>query len=235
MVFGTTARRRRQAALAFEASPVPASRRGAWIVFEGGEGCGKSTQVELLAERLGAVATREPGGTVIGSRIREITHDLSLDSMGARTEAFLMAADRAQHFDEVIAPTLASGRHVVADRSVYSSIAYQGFGRGLDPEWIWDLGFAAYHGTMPTVVVLLDVPEQVALERRRARQVDDRFEAELDDFHRRVVEGFREQAAASNRWVTVDGCGSIDVVSDRVIAALAGSPLLDQTDLGLVA
>lgn len=195
---------------------------GAWIVFEGGEGCGKSTQARRLADRLGAVLTREPGGTVIGSRIRAITHDVSIDNMSPVTEAFLMAADRAQHYCEVVDPALRVGRHVVADRSVYSSMAYQGFGRGLDPNWIWDLGFVAYQMVMPTTIVFMDVPDHVAVARRAARGVGDRFESAEAEFHRRVVDGFRRMAdgGGGGRWVTVDGVGDVDEVEARVWAAV---------------
>lgn len=111
---------------------VGGTERPEWlyIAFEGGEGSGKSTQAERLASRLGAVLTREPGGTAIGGRLRELLLDPSTEDLDARAETLLMAADRAQHRAEVVAPTLASGRHVVSDRSVYSSLAYQGAGEG---------------------------------------------------------------------------------------------------------
>src|SRR5436190_2639864 len=104
---------------------------GRFVALEGGEGSGKSTQAGRLASALSAVATREPGGTHVGGLIRTLLLDPSND-MSARTEALLLAADRAQHVTEIVVPALTQGRHVVSDRSAYSSLAYQGFGRGLD-------------------------------------------------------------------------------------------------------
>ena len=105
---------------------------GRYIAFEGVEGCGKSTHVKRLAAHLDALVTREPGGTVIGTTLREIMANTANTHLSARAEALLMAADRAQHLHELVVPTLESGRHVVSDRSVYSSLAYQGYGRQLD-------------------------------------------------------------------------------------------------------
>ena len=113
--------------------------RGRLIVFEGGEASGKSTQAALFAADIGAVLTREPGGTEIGTRIREIVLDPGVVAMAPSTEALLMAADRAQHVSEVIEPALATGKDVVTDRYVPSSLAYQGYGRGLDVEQLWRL------------------------------------------------------------------------------------------------
>src|SRR4051794_10796846 len=104
---------------------MPEAPRGRFIAFEGGEGTGKSTQARILADRLGALLTREPGGTGLGERIRHLVLDTGADAVGTRAEALLFAAARAQHVDEVIAPSLAAGRHVVTDRFVHSSIAYQ--------------------------------------------------------------------------------------------------------------
>jgi dTMP kinase len=104
---------------------------GRYITLEGAEGCGKSTHAARLAEALGAVLTRETGGTAIGQRIRTILHDTAITNLSHHAEALLTAADRAQHIDEVVAPALTTGRHVVSDRSVYSTLAYQGYGREL--------------------------------------------------------------------------------------------------------
>ena len=119
-----------QEAAVERADAMPAAPR--YIALEGAEGCGKSTQAALLAAALGAVLTRETGGTAIGERLRAILHDVDVDDLDDRAEALLTAADRAQHIAEVVAPALAAGRHVVSDRSVYSTLAYQGYGRGLD-------------------------------------------------------------------------------------------------------
>lgn len=197
-----------------------ASQRGSFIAFEGGEACGKSTQSRLLAEALDALLTREPGGTVIGSRIRELV--LSPDTIGldARAEALLMAADRAQHVAELVEPALSTGRHVVTDRFAGSSIAYQGYGRGLPVEEIRELSMWATAGIWPDLIVLLDVPAAEADRRLGAQR--DRMESEPAAFHAAVIEGFRAQAAAEpERWVMIDGTGTIDQVALSVRTVVA--------------
>src|SRR4051812_5879718 len=191
--------------------------RGRLVVFEGGEASGKSTQAARLAADLGAVLTREPGGTEIGKRIREIVLDPGASAMAPSTEALLMAADRAQHVAEVIEPALAAGKDVVTDRYVPSSLAYQGYGRGLDTGELRRLSATA-GAPDPDLVVFLDVPAPVAAERLDGR---DRMEAAGDDFHARVADGYRRMAAAHpDRWVVVDGEGSVDDVTDRVREAV---------------
>ena len=194
--------------------------RGRFVAFEGGEGCGKSTQARRLADALGAVATREPGGTAVGSRLREILLDPGTVDLADRAEALLMAADRAQHLAELVAPTLATGRHVVSDRSAYSSIAYQGYGRGLPIAEVRGLSEWAADGVWPDLVVLLEVPHDVASGRLTGGL--DRMERLGDAFHRRVGEGFRELAAAEpDRWVVVDGTEPVDQVAAAVRGAVA--------------
>lgn len=194
--------------------------RGRFIAFEGGEACGKSTQAALLADALDAVLTREPGGTVIGGRLRAVLLDPATVDLSARAEALLMAADRAQHVAEVIEPALAAGRHVVTDRFAGSSIAYQGHGRGLPVDEIRDLSRWATDGVWPDLVILLDVPAVEADRRLGASR--DRMEAEPVAFHDAVIEGFRAQAAAEpERWVVIDGSPSIEVVAAAVSAAVA--------------
>ena len=195
---------------------------GRFIVFEGGEGCGKSTQARLLAERLGAVLTHEPGATDVGRRIRALVLDPGVVALDGRAEALLMAADRAQHVAEVIRPALDAGRDVVSDRFAGSTLAYQGYGRGLavgDLAWLseWAAG-----GLEPDVVVLLDVPLEASLARRAAGGVaPDRMEAESRAFHERVVEGYRALAAADpDRWIVVDGTGELEKVAARVWEAV---------------
>ena len=189
--------------------------RGRLIVFEGGEASGKSTQARLLAADLGAVLTHEPGGTAAGRRVREVVLDPAVGELSARAEALLMAADRAQHVAEVIEPALARGADVVSDRFTPSSLAYQGFGRGLDLDELRRLSDWATGGLDPDLVVLLEVPVDVV--RRRQGRRPDRMEAEDDAFHSRVAEGYRRLAAAEpGRWVVVDGTGEIDEVAARV-------------------
>jgi dTMP kinase len=188
---------------------------GRFLVFEGGEGSGKSTQARLLAETLGAVLTREPGGTELGRLIRSLVLDPAERFVHARAEALLMAADRAQHVDEVIRPALQRGQDVVSDRFAGSTLAYQGFGRGLDVGELARLSRWAAHGLEPDLVILLDLPVDVA--RARAGSVPDRMEAEDRDFHLRVAEGYRALAAANpDSWVVVDGTGTVDEVAARV-------------------
>jgi len=192
-----------------------------FIVFEGGEGSGKSTQAGRLACRLGAVLTREPGGTDVGVQLREVLlavaeYDVALTD---RSEALLMAADRAQHVATVVRPALAAGRHVVSDRYIPSTIAYQGAGRGLDAGDLSRLNRWATDGLTPDLVVLLEVPEPVAAERTGGAR--DRIEAAGADFHRRVAASFAEQAAAAPElWVRIDGDGDADLVEERVLWAV---------------
>ncbi|MBV8297803.1 MAG: dTMP kinase [Acidimicrobiia bacterium] len=190
------------------------AEHGRLIVFEGGEASGKSTQAARLAAGLGAVLTREPGGTDIGKRIREIVLDAAASAIAPSTEALLMAADRAQHMVEIIEPALASGRDVVSDRYVPSSLAYQGYGRGLDVSELQRVSTVMAGAVEPDLVILLEVPAAVAAHRLRGR---DRMEAAGDDFHARVADGYRRLAAADpDRWIVVDGDGSPDEIAERV-------------------
>jgi dTMP kinase len=190
-----------------------------WITFEGGEGCGKSTQAALLATRLDAVLTREPGGTAVGRSLRELV--LAGEGVDARTETLLMAADRAQHVAEVVRPALARGQSVVSDRSAYSSLAYQGVGRGLGVDEVRAVCDWATAGLWPDVAVLLDVPADVSAQ-RRVGEDPDRLEGAGDAIHERVAAGFRALVDAEpDRWVVVDGTGAVDGVAERVRAGLA--------------
>lgn len=198
----------------------PVTARPAYIAFEGAEGCGKSTQAALLAERVGALLTQETGGTPVGSRLRAILHDTSVHNLAPRAEALITAADRAQHLAEVVRPALDAGRSVVSDRSVYSSLAYQGYGRQLDVPEIAHLNEWGTDGLWPTTVVFLDTPDEVISERMSRRDLD-RFEAAGDDFHARVLDGFRTMAAAdTQRWITVQAVGTVARVADEIHRAL---------------
>jgi dTMP kinase len=190
-----------------------------FVVFEGGEACGKSTQAARLAARRDAVLTREPGGTPLGERIRSLFLDPASGVVDARAEALLVAAARAQHVTDVIAPALASGRDVVSDRFIGSSLAYQGFGRGLDVDAVRELSRFATGGLEPDVYVLLEVPADVA--RVRLGDDHDRMEAAGDEFHDRVHAGYAELARRDG-WLVVDGSGSIDEVERSVWEAVSG-------------
>ena len=201
-------------------APVAPALTTRLIALEGGEACGKSTQAALLARRLGAVLTREPGGTAVGERVRALLLDLDVAGLDTRAEALLLAAARAQHVAEVVAPALAAGRDVVTDRFSHSSLAYQGYGRGLPLDEVRGLSEWATRGLWPDVVVLLDLPAEQA-EARRGRP--DRFEVESREFHRRVEDGFRALAAADPaRWRVVDASGTVDEVAARVWHAVCG-------------
>ncbi|MFZ9630080.1 MAG: dTMP kinase [Ilumatobacteraceae bacterium] len=193
---------------------------GRYIALEGSEGCGKSTQAARLAQALDGVLTRETGGTDVGRRIRAILHDTSVTDLSYRAEALLAAADRAQHLHEVVCPALAAGRHVVSDRSVYSTLAYQGYGRGLAVDEVRHLNDWAVDGLWPELVVLIDAPADVLAQRMSGRDLD-RFEREDGGFHDRVREGFRTMAQAEPlRWVVIDGSQSVDGVADAVRTAV---------------
>jgi dTMP kinase len=188
------------------------------IAFEGGEGSGKSTQAGILAERLGAVLTHEPGATRTGARIRELVLDPNAP-IDPHAEALLLAADRAQHVAEVVSPALAAGRDVVTDRYLYSSLAYQSFGRGLDAESVRALSAFAQAPEADLVVLITVSPETRA---RRLKATPDRIEASGDEFHQRVEHGFADLAAADpQRWVVIDGDGNVDDVAARVWQAVS--------------
>ena len=193
--------------------------RGRLVVLEGGEACGKTTQAARLAERLGATLTREPGGTAMGERIRALLLDDASSGLVPRAEALLMAAARAQHVAEVVAPALAAGRDVVSDRFTGSSLAYQGYGRGLGVDDLRVLSDFATGGLDADVVVLLELDPAVAATRRE--RPPDRLEAAGEAFHRRVGDGFAALAAADpDRWVRIDGGGSEEEVAERVWEAV---------------
>ena len=193
---------------------------GKYIAFEGLEGCGKSTHVKRLATRLNAVMTREPGGTVVGSMLRNILIDPANTNLSARTEALMMAADRAQHIAELISPALASGQHVVTDRSVYSSLAYQGYGRQQDLAELKRINDWAIGGLWPDLVIYIDVPIEVLLERLKKRELD-RFEREDRAFFERIDAGFRAMAASDpQRWLIVDGMPPKDELEKEISAGL---------------
>jgi dTMP kinase len=192
---------------------------GRFIVLEGGEAAGKSTQAALLAGRLNAVLTREPGGTAVGEALRRLLLDLPLAPV-SRAEALLMLAARAQHVAEVIDPALAHGDDVVCDRYSGSTLAYQGYGRGLSLAALREMNSWATGQRAPDIVVLLDLPVTVARQRLGSTS-PDRIEAEGDAFLERVREGFCQLAASDPlHWRVVDATGTIDEVAERVWKAV---------------
>lgn len=203
---------------------------GLFITFEGGDGTGKSTQVRLLTEWLAeqgraVVSTREPGGTEVGTALRDIVlhHRGEVDP---RAEALLYAADRAQHIGTLVRPALERGDVVVQDRYIDSSVAYQGAGRVLDAAEIKRISLWATGDLIPDLTVLLDLPGDVARARlAKEQKTFDRLENEHDDFHERVRAGFLQLAADEpHRFLVVDATQEIDqiahVIRDRVGALL---------------
>lgn len=179
---------------------------GRFIALEGGEGSGKSTQSAHLGTAIKAVLTREPGGTRIGTLIRNLVLDPSITGMSARTEALLLAADRAQHLEEIVVPSLRKGAHVVTDRSAYSSLAYQGFGRGLPVDDVRGMNGWAMEGRWPDLVILLDIDPAAGMA--RLKRAADRIELSDIEFHRRVRNGFLKLAADDpGRWAVVPAGG----------------------------
>jgi dTMP kinase len=196
--------------------------RGAFIVLEGGEGSGKSTQSAILARRLRAdgrdvVETFEPGGTARGALLRSVLLD-DETPLDARAELLLMAADRAQHVSELITPAVSRGAVVVCDRFSPSTLVYQGVARGLGVDAVDVVDRFAVAGTQPDVVVVLDVSEAVA--RERLPEARDRFERAGAEFHAAVRGAYRDLAPARG-WVVVAGDGKPDAVAALVWEAVA--------------
>lgn len=206
------------------------SVRGIFITFEGIEGSGKSTQVALLVRFLAArgadvLTTREPGGTRLGERVRDILLDPVSDPVPL-SELFLLEAARAQLVASVIAPALAAGRIVVSDRFADSSAAYQGTARALGADMVATLNAVACGAVVPTRTLVLDLPVEVALTRARSRPTttadNSRFEDEAIAFHRQVANGYREVAQREpGRVHLVDASGTPEQVHDRVLRELA--------------
>jgi len=189
---------------------------GYLITVEGPDGSGKSTQARLLAEHLDAIYTREPGGTELGEKLRDMVLDKNREGLSDRAEALMIAAARAQHVEEVVRPAIEQNKTVVSDRFLESSIAYQGYGRGLGPEEILDISIFATQGLKADLIVLIDVAAPLAANRRGENL--DRIENAGDDFHSRVMNAYRLMASDDpDRWIVIDGSGTVDKVSQQVI------------------
>jgi len=202
-------------------------KSGRFITFEGGEGCGKSTQVKRLkaaleTEGVRVLLTREPGGTPLAEKIRGLLKDELADPPCDRSELLLFLAARAQLVKNVIRPALAEGTWVVSDRFSDSTVAYQGYGRGLDIGLIKAANAFACEDLAPDLTLLLDVEPAVSAARMRSREAAtqttaDRIECAGDDFHARLRAGFLEMAAQEpNRIVRVDANGTPDEVWEQV-------------------
>lgn len=200
---------------------------GRFITFEGGEGCGKSTQIRLLADRLRAAGkevllTREPGGTALAEKIRTLVREESDDPPNSRAETLLFLASRAQVVEGVIRPALESGTWVLCDRFADSTFAYQGYGRGLDLDELRRINSFATGGLAPDRTILLNVSPEVSAKRMRAREAAtntgaDRMEKAGDDFHSRLRRGFLELAAAEpERFSVIQADGGVEEVGETV-------------------
>jgi len=196
-----------------------------FITFEGIEGCGKSTQAKLLAEKLrekgyDVLLTREPGGTESGERIRELLLERREGEIFPPTaELFLYLAARAFHVENAIAPALRSGKIVICDRFSDSTLAYQGYGRGLPVSLIKEADMAARAGLEPDITFLLELPVEVAFERIRGRR-KDRMELEDISFHERVRRGFLEIAKENQRVVILDAAKSALEIHEEILKIL---------------
>ncbi len=198
------------------------SARGLFVVFEGIDACGKTTQARRVAQARGALFAFEPGDSPMGADLRRWVLDAATP-MAPTTEALLMLADRSYHVTHVIEPRRAEGRAVVCDRFAASTLAFQGYGRGVDLTQLRAATDLAIGDCRPDVTVLLDLPVEVAL-RRGAHDAADRFESADVDFHERVRRGYLALAAGSPDWVVVDGEGSLEGVSAAVDRALDHLP-----------
>jgi dTMP kinase len=195
---------------------------GRLIALEGVDGCGKSTQALRLARAIGALSTAEPGATQLGATLRTLLLDPELPPVSERAEALLMAADRAQHVDEVVRPALDAGRWVVTERFSGSTLAYQGYGRGLDLDELRRLVLWATGGIEPDLTILLDVSPSLARGRRDLERAD-RLERLDAGFHGRVRDGYRALAEADpDTWVVVDAGADVEVVAEQLLAVVRG-------------
>jgi len=205
---------------------------GLFITFEGGEGCGKSTQSRLLLKQLEqrnipVVLTHEPGGTALGNELRKTLKRKRDSSISPQAELFLLAASRAQLVTELIRPALEEGKVVLCDRFTHSTMVYQGYGRGLDFTAIKMVNNMATENLNPDLIILLDISPEQGLARKQS--LKDRFELEDLSFHRRVREGYLKMAEAEpDRWLVIDASlpkGKIaEIIWDRVGRLLPNFP-----------
>jgi dTMP kinase len=210
--------------------------RGAFITFEGGDGSGKSTQMRMLAERLRregreVLETVEPGGTRIGAQIRRILLDSANQDLRATPELLLYFASRAQNVEELILPALERGAIVISDRFTDSSMAYQGYARGLGEEAVLTLDRVACHGLVPDLTLLIDIELVTSLERARERQLsrtETRMDEQAAEFHHKVRDAYRTMAAREpQRFRMIDGRADVETVARAVWDAVR--PLVSQS------
>lgn len=208
---------------------------GLFITLEGIDGCGKSTQIDMLARALkgrglGCIITREPGGTALGEQVRALLVSDASVGVSAKTELFLIAAARAQHVAELISPAIEAGRIVISDRYIDSTVAFQGYGRGLDLAMMREVNRFATGGLMPDLTILLDLEPNLARARLSARPVGGLLGAlddEKPDFHERVRDGYLKLAAAEpSRIRTIDASQSAGEIHREALGLVL--PLLNR-------
>ena len=206
--------------------------KGRFIAFEGCEGAGKSTQMRLLSEYLTSrgiphILTREPGGGQISEAIRKIILDGKNSEMTDECEALLYAAARVQHLADTVAPALARGETVLCDRYIFSSFAYQGYGRGLSLAFLKEINAFAIEKYMPDLTVFLDIPSSRAFERKHGADPDDRMEQAGEAFHRRVYQGYKSLLKEyPEEMAAVDCSGTKYETSARIAELLRSRGLI---------
>lgn len=202
-----------------------------FITFEGIEGCGKTTQIKRLAERLESldikfISTMEPGGTRIGRDIRRMLLDSRNCNLSPLAELILYEADRAQHVEEIIEPALYQGKWVICDRFFDATVAYQGSGRGIDMELIMTLNNKVTKGIRPDITLLLDCPPEIgiarALNRNNTQEHDgqDRFEKEEMEFHKKIRDAYLEISQKEKRFSVIDATLSEDAVEEEIFKVI---------------
>lgn len=195
---------------------------GKFLVFEGVEGCGKTSQIQRCQEwlqslNISAIVTREPGGTELGLHLRQLLLEAGSTSITDRTELLLYAADRSQHVDQIIKPALAEGKVVLCDRYTDSTIAYQGWGRGISLQMIEQLNLLATGGLQSDLTILLDIDPEISFNRILAKRKLDRMEQADLAFHHRVRQGFLSLAEKfPERIVAIDANQNIDKVTSDI-------------------
>lgn len=208
-------------------APAQELSPGYFIVFEGGDGAGKSTQIRLLNQALQAAGwqvtlSREPGGTAMGEKLRQLVLDGTKTGLDGRAEALIFAASRAAHAQEVIRPALAAGHIVLCDRYIDSSLAYQGAGRGLGVDNVRQLNLWATQNLLPDLTILLDLPFELGRARAGSRGQADRMEAESDQFHRVLGQTYRDLATQNpERYALIDASATIKQIHRQVKQAVS--------------
>lgn len=209
-------------------------KKGILVTFEGPDGSGKSTQIKLLTDYLinkgyEVISTREPGGTEISEKIREIILDNKNSNMSNMCEALLYAASRAQLVEEVIKPAINKGKIVICDRFVESSIVYQGIGRDLGVEQIRNINEAALNGLKADVTIMLTIPYEEGLKRKANQRELDRLEKSGDDFHRKVFDGYLNLTELNKNIIVVDANRCVEDIQSDIIHILENKMITENS------